>query len=81
MHPITDQDMGNNPMLVQNFHEQHLVPLIASKQTASIASMVDASIPGRSSPEYEAYLAEKIRRCNIRYRPICGVIPGHVDRS
>ena len=27
MHPITDQDMGNKPMLVQNIHEHHLVPL------------------------------------------------------
>ena len=26
MHPTTDHDMGNKPMLVQNFHEQHLVP-------------------------------------------------------
>ena len=27
MHPTTDQDMGNKPMLVQNFDEQPLVPL------------------------------------------------------
>ena len=29
MHPTTDQDMGNKPMLVQNVHEHHLVPLVA----------------------------------------------------
>ena len=27
MHPSTDQDMGNKSVLVQNFHEQALVPL------------------------------------------------------
>ena len=27
MHPNTDQNMGNIPMLVQNFNEQPLVPL------------------------------------------------------
>ena len=27
MHPTTDQNMGNTPMLVQNFDEQPLVPL------------------------------------------------------
>ena len=27
MHPTTDQDMGNKSTLVQNFHEQALVPL------------------------------------------------------
>ena len=26
MYPTTDQNMGNKPMMVQNFHEQHLVP-------------------------------------------------------
>ena len=26
MHPTTDHDVGNKPMLVQNFHEQHLIP-------------------------------------------------------
>ena len=25
MHPTADQNMGNKPMLVQNFDEQHLV--------------------------------------------------------
>ena len=27
MHPTTDQNMGNKPILVQNFDEQPLVPL------------------------------------------------------
>ena len=27
MHPTFDQNMGNKPMLVQNFNEQPLVPL------------------------------------------------------
>ena len=27
MHPTTDQDMGNKSILVQNVHEQALVPL------------------------------------------------------
>ena len=31
MHPTTDQDMGNKPMLVQNLYEQHLVPLIEKR--------------------------------------------------
>ena len=31
MHPITDQDMGNKQMSVQNFYEQHLVPLTITK--------------------------------------------------
>ena len=31
MHPTTDQDMGNKPMLVQKLYEQHLVPLIEKR--------------------------------------------------
>ena len=27
MHHTSDQDMGNKAMLIQNFHEQNLVPL------------------------------------------------------
>ena len=40
MHPTTDQDMGNKSMLVQNFHEQALVPLKSGNSEILIFTFV-----------------------------------------